>query len=166
MVGTYKNFLIVNRADIVVDAINLTKTVGAWFNDDNRIWHVKNPADKIILVYDNRINPTEQVYEYTAERKNEIVLGKCIGYIQLYVVGNNSHIKVNKYEFMANLINTQIWEMFKQYITAINVGELTLYWERKLCNRNFQTQIESLGLLTDRHKLTCVLNRQLWKFPN
>lgn len=160
MVQTYKNFFIIDRNDTVQEAVEMAKNLGTYFDDDRRVWHIKNTYDKIILIYENNFYTDNAIRTYTTAQSVNFQIGTCIGYIQIYC--NKNFVKVNKYQFKNSSNAYNYWKTFKQYLTQSirNTSMLPsrvtpiLYWERKLMNNDIQRLVERVGLLSNRNNMT------------
>uniref|UniRef100_A0A6C0EJR9 Uncharacterized protein n=1 Tax=viral metagenome TaxID=1070528 RepID=A0A6C0EJR9_9ZZZZ len=162
MVKTYKNFLLIDREDVIPTAVTMAKNMGTAFNDDKRVWHVRRPGDKVIMIYREPLQNDARIQEYTTPESVNFRLVNCIGYIQLYCNGTN--VKVGKYQFTNGVDQLTYWKMLKDYLSeTIRISDtspsrttFTLFWERKLMNANLQRVAEQAGLLSDRNSMTYV----------
>lgn len=160
MVKAYKNFILVDRQDTVASAIKMAQSMGAWFKDDNRVWHVKSPRDRIVLIYQHPVKSDENIHEYKQSSDIDFKPNNCIGYILLYCNGKN--VKVGDCKFKPDVQQTTYWKMLKGYLTTTirNIGGLpsqqkyTLYWDRKVLNKNFQNTLQLLGMLDNPGNMT------------
>jgi hypothetical protein len=165
MVYTYKNFIIIDREDKVVDAIKMAKNMGVWFSDDDRVWHIKNVRDKVIIIYKELIGQDEIIKEYNSSVSIDFKTGTFVGFIHIYCNGTN--VKVSKFNF-TNVDTTMYWEMFKKYLVhtintllgqslvKVPVPVFTLYWDSKVCTNEINTMGKIIGLMSDNHNRTYV----------
>lgn len=158
MVYTYKNFLIINRNDSISEAISMAQNMGMWFTDRNRIWHVKSPVDKMILVYRDFFRTDNIIKEYKHNAEVDFRPRDCVGYIQIYCQKHD--VKVEKFRFAQGENTDHHWYTFKQYLiqTLKNSGmttfthPCTLHWNNSLCSKSHQLSMERLGLMSNRDR--------------
>jgi hypothetical protein len=162
MVYLYRNFLIVDREDSMHFVRHMVRNnFRLWFDDDNLVWHVKSPADKIIVIYDREISAGDTIRTIRSEDEHKIDGNGRVGYIKIYC--QNTNVKVSSMYFRNEEEGRRYLAMFKQYLlrTIRAVPEntrrdntYTLYWKRSLCNDNVRRILRNLGLLDNIEKMT------------
>jgi len=161
MVFIYKNFLIINRADSIQNSVDMAKKMGAWFNDDEKIWHTKSPVDKIILVYKDPFRTDDIVKEYKTNNEVDFRPHVCIGFIKMYC--QTTHVKVSSFLFKVGVDQLPHWIILKKYLIqiiknagmtaeSIRVNPCTIHWE--MCSDSHKASMAQIGLISDYDKNT------------
>ena len=169
MVQIYNNFLIVSRNEIIPGALELAKTLGAYFQDETNVWHIKNPHDKVILIYDHIFDKTDNITDYKSSNEINFTIPhqKYIGFIRLYCHGTN--VKISDFKFKPTVIDSTLhWLTLKKYLIqtikdlgvsqqTISQHKFTLFWNKSICSNSIMSMAIKNGLLSDK-------NRKLYVF--